>query len=110
MIIIEYLIGYAALIVSHPIISVVSLFIVLTLLYLIFKKRFAKISLTLSSIVNVLFLPLSLFIGGMATDDPNSTFFDFWVGFFYFQGVPLFWFVLSFFIYKRFWNKSKSPI
>lgn len=108
MILIEYLMDYAGLMFSNPIISGVFLLIILTLLYLFFKKRAAKIFLILGIIVNVLFLPLSFFIGGMMTDAPDSTFLDFCLGLFYFQGVPLLLFVLSFIIYKRFSIKTKS--
>jgi hypothetical protein len=32
--------------------------------------------------------PIALFIGGMATDDPNGPWWAFWVGFFFIEGIP----------------------
>lgn len=40
--------------------------------------------------INILTIPLSYFIGGMATDSPDSTRLDFWKGFFFIQKIPLF--------------------
>lgn len=39
--------------------------------------------------INILVSPLSIFIGGMATDSPDSTELDFWKGFFFVQKIPL---------------------
>ncbi len=40
--------------------------------------------------INILTIPLSFFIGGMATDSPDSTRLDFWKGFFFIQKISLF--------------------
>ncbi len=40
--------------------------------------------------INILAIPLSYFIGGMATDSPDSTMLDFWKGFLFIQAIPLF--------------------
>jgi hypothetical protein len=40
--------------------------------------------------LNVLATPLSIFIGGMATDAPSSTMFNFWMGFLFVHSIPLF--------------------
>ena len=85
-----------------------TILIIYSLIYIIFKKKFSEILLILSAMVNVLFLPLSLLISTLPTEDSDGrNIFTFFSDFFYFQGVPLVWFVLSFFIYKRFTNKSK---
>ncbi|MFE5392569.1 hypothetical protein [Bacillus thuringiensis] len=39
--------------------------------------------------INLLTSPISLFIGGMATDSPYSTMLDFLGGFLFIQGIPL---------------------
>lgn len=39
--------------------------------------------------INILAIPLSFFIGGMATDSPDRTMLDFWKGFFFIQAIPL---------------------
>ncbi|OMH30215.1 hypothetical protein CN433_24765 [Bacillus cereus] len=38
--------------------------------------------------INILVIPLSFFIGGMATDSPGSTMHDFWEVFFFIQVFP----------------------
>ncbi|MGE7939933.1 hypothetical protein [Bacillus paramycoides] len=39
--------------------------------------------------INILASPLAFFIGGMATDSPDSTELDFWKGFLFIQAIPL---------------------
>ncbi|EJR57413.1 hypothetical protein IIO_04940 [Bacillus cereus VD115] len=39
--------------------------------------------------VNLVAIPVALFIGVMATDSPHSTEIDFWGGFLFIQGIPL---------------------
>lgn len=39
--------------------------------------------------INILAIPMAFFIGGMATDSPDSTELDFWGGFLSIQGIPL---------------------
>lgn len=39
--------------------------------------------------INLLTIPVALFIGVMATDSPYSTVLDFWGGFLFIQGIPL---------------------
>ncbi|SFH98679.1 MULTISPECIES: hypothetical protein [unclassified Bacillus (in: firmicutes)] len=39
--------------------------------------------------INILAIPMAFFIGGMATDPPDSTELDFWKGFLFIQGIPL---------------------
>lgn len=46
--------------------------------------------------INILASPVALFIGGMATDSPYSTALDFWKGFFFIQGIPLFLLLIAF--------------
>lgn len=46
--------------------------------------------------INILASPMALFIGGMATDSPYSTALDFWKGFFFIQGIPLFLLFIAF--------------
>lgn len=53
------------------------------------KKAFFFISLGINLIVS----PLSLFIGGMATDSGDQSLF--WNGFFFIQGIPLLVFLAS---------------
>lgn len=60
--------------------------------------------LYLSLGVNVTVLPFSLFIGGMATDSPDSDIFDFIRGFLFVQTIPiimLFISILKIFMKKR---------
>lgn len=54
------------------------------------KIKSKKLSFVMISFgFNGVSTPLSLFIGGMATDSPTSTIKDFWTGFFLVQGIPL---------------------
>jgi len=46
--------------------------------------------------MNILASPVALFIGGMATDSPYSTRLDFWKGFLFIQGIPLFLLLIAF--------------
>lgn len=46
--------------------------------------------------INILASPMALFIGVMATDSPYSTRLDFWKGFFFIQGIPLFLLLIAF--------------
>ncbi len=55
------------------------------------KLSFVFISLSINAYV----VPISLFIGGMATDAPNSTMLDFWSGFIVIQGIPLLSLIIS---------------
>ncbi|HDR6255199.1 TPA: hypothetical protein QCX17_004832 [Bacillus cereus] len=62
--------------------------------------------------INILTIPLSFFIGGMATDSPDSTRLDFWKGFFFIQKIPLF--LLSFLLFLTvvlwFIRKNKKKV
>ncbi|PEJ59234.1 MULTISPECIES: hypothetical protein [unclassified Bacillus (in: firmicutes)] len=53
----------------------------------------------ISLAINVFAIPLSLFIGGMATDAPDSTILDFCKGFLVVQGIPLLLLVISIVLY-----------
>ena len=57
------------------------------------KLSFFLLSLALNSIA----LPLSLFIGGMATDAPDSNNLDFLRGFLFVQAIPLIMLFISIF-------------
>lgn len=46
--------------------------------------------------VNILASPVAFFIGVMATDSPYSTRLDFWKGFLFIQGIPLFLLLIAF--------------
>ncbi|PFJ83251.1 hypothetical protein COI97_30310 [Bacillus cereus] len=46
--------------------------------------------------INTLASPVALFIGVMATDSPYSTRLDFWKGFLFIQGIPLFLLLIAF--------------
>ncbi|MEC2394184.1 hypothetical protein P9X05_23160, partial [Bacillus toyonensis] len=46
--------------------------------------------------INILASPVALFIGVMATDSPYSTRLDFWKGFLFIQGIPLFLLLIAF--------------
>ncbi|EMA6343957.1 hypothetical protein ACH0R4_RS10050 [Bacillus cytotoxicus] len=62
--------------------------------------------------INILAIPLSFFIGGMATDSPDSTMLDFWKGFFFIQTIPLFLLLLLLLLTLVLWfirkNKKKA--
>lgn len=71
------------------------------------KMKNPKLSFFLLSLaVNSIVLPLSLFIGGMATDAPDSDNLDFFRGFLFVQTVPLIMLFVSIFklIYKRYYS------
>ncbi|WP_088071916.1 hypothetical protein [Gottfriedia luciferensis] len=105
MLIFEYLIEL------FPIISGITILMIYTLLYLISKKMIVEFPFILSAIVNLLLFPLSFLFSTLPTEDTDGrTFFTNLATFLHFEGVPLVWFVFSFFIYKRFSKKSKLPI
>jgi len=45
--------------------------------------------------LNILAAPIAFFIGGMATDSPESNFFDFFKGFLFIQTIPLILLIIS---------------
>lgn len=57
--------------------------------------------------VNLFTSPLAVFIGGMATDPPDSTMLDFWKGFLFIQAIPLLILLVAFW---RFIRKSKEKV
>ncbi|MFD0768994.1 hypothetical protein ACFQZ1_08775 [Bacillus sp. CGMCC 1.60114] len=57
--------------------------------------------------VNLFTSPMAFFIGGMATDPPDSTILDFWKGFFFIQAIPLLILLVAFW---RFIRKSKEKV
>ncbi|MCU4729217.1 hypothetical protein OCE56_02915 [Bacillus cereus] len=52
----------------------------------IWKNNLSFLMISLG--INILVIPLSFFIGGMATDSPGSTMHDFWEVFFFIQVFP----------------------
>ncbi|WP_140421674.1 hypothetical protein [Bacillus cereus] len=52
----------------------------------IWKKNLSFLMISLG--INILVIPLSFFIGGMATDSPGSTMHDFWEVFLFIQIFP----------------------
>ncbi len=62
--------------------------------------------------INILAIPLSFFIGGMATDSPDSTKLDFWKGFFFIQKIPLFLLIFLLFLTVVLWfiRKNKKKV
>ncbi|MES9700388.1 hypothetical protein ABWK42_24805 [Bacillus sp. JJ927] len=62
--------------------------------------------------INILAIPLSFFIGGMATDSPGSTMLDFWKGFFFIQAIPLFLLLLLLLLTLVWWfiRKNKKKV
>ncbi|QWH17392.1 hypothetical protein EXW62_09860 [Bacillus mycoides] len=62
--------------------------------------------------INILAIPLSYFIGGMATDSPGSTMLDFWKGFFFIQAIPLFLLLLLLLLTLVWWfiRKNKKKV
>jgi len=62
--------------------------------------------------MNILAIPLSFFIGGMATDSPESTRLDFWKGFFFIQKIPLFLLIFLLFLTVVLWfiRKNKKKV
>lgn len=59
---------------------------ILIAVFLIIKKYYMVLVCLL---INLPFLPVSLFIGIMATDAPDSNIFDFLTGFLIVQGLPI---------------------
>ncbi|MET3195733.1 hypothetical protein [Bacillus sp. OAE603] len=55
--------------------------------------------------INLFAIPMSLFIGGMATDAPDSTMLNFCKGFLVVQGIPLLLLIIS--ILKYILNKEE---
>lgn len=54
------------------------------------KIKSKKLSFVMMGLgLNVIIFPLAFFLGGMATDSPDSTSINFWSGFFFIQGLPL---------------------
>ncbi|KEK10286.1 hypothetical protein EP18_18505 [Lysinibacillus sphaericus] len=51
------------------------------------SKRLSFVMISLG--FNVISIPMSLFVGGMATASPTSTMNDFWIGFLIAQATPL---------------------
>jgi len=51
------------------------------------SKRLSFVMLSLG--FNVFSIPMSFWVGGMATASPTSTMNDFWIGFLIAQGTPL---------------------
>ncbi|MDD1371232.1 hypothetical protein PTB13_27145, partial [Bacillus sp. MHSD17] len=87
------------------------LFLILGIAVLLFimagsrKIRNKNLSFVLIGLgVNILASPMALFIGGMATDSPYSTALDFWKGFFFIQGIPLFLLLIAFI-----WSLIRPP-
>ncbi len=61
------------------------------------KIRDKKLSFVMIGLgINTLASPVALFIGVMATDSPYSTRLDFWKGFLFIQGIPLFLLLIAF--------------
>ncbi|MCP8968426.1 hypothetical protein [Ectobacillus ponti] len=56
--------------------------------------------------LNIFTSPLAFFIGGMATDPPDSTMLDFWKGFLFIQAIPLL--ILLAFLVMWWIRKSKE--
>ncbi|KWW52611.1 hypothetical protein AWW69_21865, partial [Bacillus cereus] len=54
--------------------------------------------------INILASPVAFFIGVMATDSPYSTRLDFWKGFLFIQGIPLFLLLIAFI-----WSLIRPP-
>lgn len=53
------------------------------------KVKSKNLSLVMVGLgINLITMPMALFIGGMATDAPTSTMTDFWKGFWFIQAVP----------------------
>ena len=60
------------------------------------KKKNKKLSFIFFCLgINVAAIPMSYFIGGMATNAPDSTMLDFYKGFLFIQGIPLLLFIIS---------------
>ncbi|HDR7367767.1 hypothetical protein [Bacillus toyonensis] len=74
------------------------------------KKNLSFLMISLG--INILVIPLSFFIGGMATDSPDSTRLDFWKGFFFIQKIPLFLLIFLLFLTVVLWfiRKNKKKV
>ncbi|KZD66326.1 hypothetical protein [Bacillus cereus] len=59
------------------------------------KMRDTVLQIKVSTLIVIVYLPIALFIGGMATDAPSSTMVQFWQGFFLMAGIPLLCLLLS---------------
>lgn len=81
----------------------VLMIIVCAAIYLFLKAEAIKMKnpnlsfLLLSLAVNLIVLPASFFIGGMATDSPDSDHLDFLKGFLFVQAIPLIMLFISIF-------------
>ena len=60
--------------------------LIVAVLPVIWKKNLSFLMISLG--INILVIPLSFFIGGMATDSSGSTMHDFWEVFFFIQVFP----------------------
>ncbi len=60
--------------------------LIVAALPVIWKKNLSFLMISLG--INILVIPLSFFIGGMATDSPGSTMHDFWEVFLFIQIFP----------------------
>ncbi|HHP1117326.1 hypothetical protein ACTFRO_25140 [Bacillus cereus group sp. MYBK163-2] len=60
--------------------------LIVATLPVIWKKNLSFLMISLG--INILVIPLSFFIGGMATDSPGSTMHDFWEVFLFIQIFP----------------------
>lgn len=70
------------------------------------EKKNKKLYYVFNSLgINLFAIPMSLFIGGMATDAPDSTMLDFCKGFLVVQGIPLLLLIIS--ILKYFLKKEE---
>ncbi|HDR7851173.1 TPA: hypothetical protein QCY30_006029 [Bacillus toyonensis] len=74
------------------------------------KKNLSFIMIGLG--INILVIPLSFFIGGMATASPDSTRLDFWKGFFFIQIIPLFLLIFLLLLTVVLWfiRKNKKKV
>jgi hypothetical protein len=86
--------------------SVILIGIIGSGIFLIIKGDSKKSLFIICLGVNLIIIPLSLFIGGMATDAPDSDMFDFFKGFLFIQAIPLVLLLIS--ILKILLNSRKS--
>lgn len=68
------------------ILGTVLVLLIVAALPVIWKKNLSFLMISLG--INILVIPLSFFIGGMATDSPGSTMHDFWEVFLFIQIFP----------------------
>ncbi|MEI4617852.1 hypothetical protein [Bacillus cereus] len=68
------------------ILSTALVLLIAAALPVIWKKNLSFLMISLG--INILVIPLSFFIGGMATDSPGSTMHDFWEVFLFIQIFP----------------------